>query len=200
MSERSVKGVILQRSWSQLNELLEAEKIEREALVTRLEPEDVRILDEKVEPSLWYPIGTVTRFSCALGELVDEEGSDIWIERGLTIIRNVLQSPNFKSFVEGALKQDEEQVGRTLMGMAGLLLNFGQMRFEGNFNRFEVIFSDVPDLPEVVRYAIQGAIRGLGEFVVDGAVVVESRKRDASTIVYWGGNAAMAESSVRRRA
>ena len=76
------------------------------------------------------------------------------------------------------------------MGMAKLLLNFGEMRFEGTFDEFEITLSEVPDLPDMLRYAIQGAVKGLAEFVLDGSISLDSRMVGSSTIVYAGVNLA----------
>ena len=44
MAERKVKGVILQRSWAQLHELLESGRLSRDVLEVQLEPVDLELV------------------------------------------------------------------------------------------------------------------------------------------------------------
>ena len=50
MSEASIKGVAIQPVVQLAHELLESGRISREQLEARLEPPDLHLLDEKVEP------------------------------------------------------------------------------------------------------------------------------------------------------
>jgi hypothetical protein len=185
MDEPSIKGIILLRSWSQLHSLLDEGRVSREDLELRLEPRDLQIFDEKVEPSLWYPLDTLTRISNVVCDLTGREGPEEWIQRGHVVIEGVLENPNFAKFFEAARKKGV-QAGPTLVGMAALLLNFGEMRFQGDFTRFAVTLTSARSVPDLIRYSIQGAIQSLAERIVDEPIEVTSERPDEDTIVYEG--------------
>lgn len=181
---RRVKGVILQRSWTLIRELLDQGRLDRDVLEARLEPEDLALLDGKPEPSLWYSVGTASRFSDVVAEVTGEDGPEAWTERGREAMEDVLRAPTFANYVEEALKASSTQAMTTLVGMFQLLLDFGEMAFEGDLERYEITLSDVPDLPDLIRYAIQGGIERLSQHVLQKPVRVESCVVDPSTIRY----------------
>jgi hypothetical protein len=56
MAVPSIKGTAFQSVVEHLRRLLEAGWLSPDDLELRLEAEDLRLLDEKVLPGLWYPL------------------------------------------------------------------------------------------------------------------------------------------------
>jgi hypothetical protein len=185
MEEASIKGVILLRSWGELNQLIDEGRITRQQLELRLSAAELQLLDEKIEASLWYPISAAASFGEIVGELTGNEGPAEWVQRGFAIAENILDNPNIGAFFDEAMRHGEN-AGAVLVRMSSLLLNFGEMSFEGDLEAFCIPFKDAGPLPEVVRYSLQGVIHAFAERVVDSEVELESERLENGTIIFSG--------------
>jgi hypothetical protein len=183
MEVPSIKGVILLRSWSQLNQLREEGAVTHEQLEAGLEASEVELLDGKIEPTLWYPISVAASFGRVVGEVTGNESPSEWVQRGYSIAENILKNPNIASFFDGAIHRGEN-MGASLVKMSSLLLNFGTMEFEGNLQAFRIPFRDAGALPEIVRFCLQGVIQSFAERALGGSVAVDSERHADGTIVY----------------
>lgn len=74
-----------------------------------------------------------------------------------------------------------------MVRISSLLINFGEMSFEGDLTDFRVIWKEVGPLPDLVRYAVQGVVVEFACRVIDGPVTVTSERDSVEgTIVYSG--------------
>lgn len=186
MEEPSVKGLILQRSWSHLRSLLEEGRVSREELEVRLGVEELAVLDGKLEPSLWYPMSLAETFTQLIGEITGETGPPAWVERGRAIAEVVLENPHLKGFFEQALQRRAEQIGPTLTKMSPLLINFGELTFQSDEEGFRVILDDAGPLPEMFRYVVQGLVAAIADRVAEAPIEVSSERPRVDTITFHG--------------
>src|SRR5688572_1766603 len=68
MTVPSIKGSAFEAVVLDVGRLLQSGKIPREEAATRLEAEDLRLLEDKILPALWYPLASYRRMSELLWE------------------------------------------------------------------------------------------------------------------------------------
>ena len=80
MPAPSIKGTAFQSVAEDVRRLAASGRVSREALEARLEADDLRLLDEKVAPGLWYPLSTYRRLTEVLLE-VEGRGDPAYVVR-----------------------------------------------------------------------------------------------------------------------
>jgi hypothetical protein len=186
MSDKaSLKGIILNRSWTQLNQLLDEGRVSRDELEVRLEQRELEILDCKIEPDRWYSVEVAASFGEVVGDLSGHEGPSDWIAHGVSLTRMILDEANTGAgFEEGSF--GNELAGRRLVSLVSSLLNFGRLRFEGGVGEFRLFFTGVSALPEVVRYTLHGMIQSIAEHLAARSVRLESRRNSDGDLGFSG--------------
>ena len=74
MAVPSIKGTAFQALGADLSDLIRSGRTPREAVEARLEAEDLRVLEAKIVPGLWYPLACYRRMTELLWEI--EGGRD----------------------------------------------------------------------------------------------------------------------------
>jgi hypothetical protein len=184
MGERGrVKGASFIRTCVLVEAMVARGQVAREALVVQLSSDALMLLDQKIEPSLWYPIRAVDELSRLL---VDVDGEcDPTYMRGLGVgtLETLLQRDTFRSFIEGAMRHGSE--GATLLQLAGLIYDFGGWQFEGDdLTDFRVIMIDAEPLPELATHTVAGFIEALVAHCTGRAIRVEASRPEPDRVIW----------------
>lgn len=189
MDRPSIKGTAFVSATSDLHELLEAGRLTREQLETRLRPEDVEILDSKILPGDWYPIDSYGRILDLLGE-VSGGGAQYHVERGRKAAERLLRSGIYRQLdkaIERRSEKDKASLISIMLTVGRTLYNFGAWELvrdgsSDNLLRFEL--QQMAALPENARITIQGFVEWATENIAGGRTRVESRRISADRIVF----------------
>ncbi|MCG8592065.1 MAG: hypothetical protein MJE66_22440 [Proteobacteria bacterium] len=177
-AEASVKGAILELPLCRINRLISAGKLDEKALSQHLSAEDIDLLGQSCHPTLWYPVEIHDRM---MRVLCDCEGAGDMPTYG----RRFGWSESDRMLEKGAIGALVERgsvfgnrAGVVLVKLADLAFNFGEWRYVGdNMTDFEVEGTDVEDLPESMRFALEGFISLLASRV-SGSEVCTCSQRD----------------------
>ena len=167
----SIKGTAFAAVVEDLRGLLDSGRLSREALEARLEAEDLRILDAKVSPALWYPLASYERL-CAV--LVEREShgrpAEYVIQRGARAAERLFAAGLYLQLERGQALGAEKRErgegwsvveGNLVTSLAGAIFNVSRWRFEvdpADERMHRILVSEAGDLPEVSRLAAQGFI------------------------------------------
>jgi hypothetical protein len=196
MSTPSIKGTAFQAVVEDLRRLLEAGRISRGALETRLEAEDLRILDAKISAALWYPLASYARLSEILVEIEGGGRPGYVVERGARAAERLFAAGLYlqleRGEVIGAKKRARGEgwtatEGNLVTSLAGAIFNVSRWRFEidpsdDRLHRIEVC--DAEALPEVSRLAAQGFIEYTASRLSGTPIRVESERVGRDRIVF----------------
>ena len=184
MSEASIKGLAIQPIVELAHELLESGRVSREQLEARLQAPDLRLLDEKVEPTLWYPIASAPRIETFVAEVLGRDVAEMMREIGVAAAKRTLSQAATRSLIEGA-RTHGERMGHIVVGLGKLIVNFGEWRFEGDpFGEFRLDATEVEPFPETTRHATEGFIEVLAKELTGCDVAASSRRPTPSHIVF----------------
>jgi hypothetical protein len=170
MAVPSIKGTAFQSVVEDLRRLRETGRLSEEALEARLAAEDLRLLDEKVLPGLWYALASYERLTELLMQV--EGGGQIAyvVARGARAAERLFAAGLYQQLARGdeigAEKRANnerwsEHEANLMTSLAGAIFNVSRWRFVGDPNgtgtsRIEV--SEAAALPEVSRWAAQGFV------------------------------------------
>jgi hypothetical protein len=170
MAVPSIKGTAFQSVVEDLRRLLEAGRISDDELEARLEAEDLRLLEEKVLPGLWYPLASYRRLTELLMQ-VEGGGSIAYVvARGARAAERLFTAGLYQQLARGdeigAKKRTQnerwsEHEANLMTSLAGAIFSVSRWRFVADPdgrgpNRIEV--SEAEALPEVSRWAAQGFV------------------------------------------
>jgi hypothetical protein len=180
-----VKGVSFIRTIALVQGLVERGLVSQEALTVQLSPAALALLDQKIEPSLWYPLAEVDELSRLLVDIEGHGDPDYMRGVGAGALGTLLERDTFRSFIEGAMRQKEGGDGKTLVQLAGLIYDFGRWHFEGDdLRRFVVVMEDAEALPDVAAQTAAGFIEALVLHCTGDAVHVEAARPDPGRVVW----------------
>jgi hypothetical protein len=192
----SIKGSAFQSVVEDVQRLLEGDRVSREQLEVRLEPADLRLLDEKVLPALWYPIETYRRLSELLMEIEGGGRMEYIVRRGARAAERLFALGIYQQLRRGEAIAEEirssgstwsQQDGAIMASLAGAIFSFTTWRFAADpedrgEHRIEV--SDAAALPEVARFAAQGFIEYVSTRLVKAHVRVTSERPAPDRVVF----------------
>lgn len=170
MAVPSIKGTAFQSVAEDLQALLSAGRITRSWLEARLDAEDLRTLDDKVLPGLWYPLSSYRRLTEILVEIEGGGRPDYVVRRGARAAERLFAAGLYRQLERGeeigAQKRKlgegwSEREGNLVASLAGAIFNVSRWRFlvdadDPAIHRIEAV--DAEELPEVSRLAAQGFI------------------------------------------
>jgi hypothetical protein len=184
MQQPSIKGAAFCGTVARLPACLESGQVTEEQVELRLEAQDLRFLDEKIEPTLWYPIASAGRIDELVGDLSGQECEEYFVACGLEEVDTVFSKGVFETFIEGARKM-EGRIGETLTRLASLGFNFGRWTYEEvSYGEFSIQAREVAPLPESIRYTVQGLILGLARKLRDIDVEISSQRLRPDVVTY----------------
>jgi len=196
MDTPSIKGSAFAAVVEDLRRLVESGRVSRDALEARLEAEDLRILDAKVSPGLWYPLASYERL-CAV--LVETEGAGrpgYVVERGARAAERLFAAGLYLQLERGqaigAKKRERREgwsavEGNLVTSLAGAIFNVSRWRFavdpdEPAVHRIEA--SEAAELPEVSRLAAQGFVEYTASRLSGAPIRVTSERVGRDLIVF----------------
>jgi hypothetical protein len=170
MAVPSIKGTAFQSVVEDLRRLLETGRLSRDALEARLEAEDVRLMEEKVLPGLWYPLASYGRFTELLMQVEGSGRTAYVVARGARAAERLFAAGLYQQLARGDEIGEKkrannerwsEQEANLMTSLAGAIFNVSRWRFVADpalpgTSRIEV--SEATALPEVSRWAAQGFV------------------------------------------
>ena len=184
MQQPSIKGAAFFGTVARLQACLESEQVTEEQVELRLEAQDLRFLDEKIEPSLWYPIASAGRIDELVVELSGREREEFFVACGLEEVNSVFSRGIFETLIEGARKM-EARAPEALTHLASLGFNFGRWTCEEvSPTKLIVQGQEVAPLPESIRYTVQGIILGLARKLRGVGDEISSQRLRPDVITY----------------
>ncbi|HEY8156177.1 MAG TPA: hypothetical protein VII72_18750 [Myxococcota bacterium] len=187
MSIPSIKGTAYLSAHADVNALLERRAITRAGLEVALPAEDLRALDEKVQPTAWYPIASYHRL---LQLLCDKEGKGnaqaYLIARGEKAGERIAGTGVYQQ-LDASAEALGVRTGRIVITVAGLIYNFTSWHFEregAEIGHFTIRVEDAADFPEPARFTTQGFIQYVSMRIVGQPMLATSERPLPSRILF----------------
>ncbi|TFG98605.1 MAG: hypothetical protein E4H11_00185 [Myxococcales bacterium] len=192
----SIKGTAIQGVVDDLQQLIAAGRITRDRLEARLDAEDLRILDDKLLPGMWYPLSSYRRLTEALIEIDGGGRRDYVVRRGARAAERLFAAGLYLQLERGEeigaekRKRGEgwtEREGNLVASLAGAIFNVSRWRFRVDaddpaIHHIEV--AEAEELPEVSRLAAQGFIEYTATRLSAAPVRVTSERVGRDRIVF----------------
>jgi hypothetical protein len=196
VSVPSIKGTAFQSVAEDVHHLVASGRLSRDALEARLQPEDLRLLDEKVLPGVWYPLATYRRLTELLMDVEGGGRPEYVVRRGARAAERLFAAGLYLQLERGdeiARRKREqgegwsEREGNLVASLAAAIFNVSRWRFtvdpqDARVHRIEV--AEAETLPEVSRLAAQGFIEYTASRLAAGRVRVESERLGRDRIVF----------------
>jgi hypothetical protein len=182
----SIKGSAIAAHMDDLRALVESGRLGQDELELHLEAQDIRLLDEKIEPSLWYPVDSADRIANLLAAQRGTDPVRYGKDMGRRSMQMVLAQEGIRRFVAGALGRGDK-AGPALVGLASLVFNFGRWSFEGeSLSSFRIVMSEAAALPATSLHSVAGFIEALSESVLHRRIQVSGTRVDEDRVVWEG--------------
>ena len=196
MAVPSIKGTAFQSVVEDLRRLSEAGRLSPEELEAALTADDLRLLDEKVLPGLWYPLGSYQRLTELLLRTEGGGSNAYVVARGARADERLFAAGLYQQLARGdeigARKRAKnerwnEHEANLMASLAGAIFSVSRWRFVGDpgvpgTSRIEV--SEAGALPEVSRFAAQGFIEYTASRLSGAPIRVTSERPAPDRIVF----------------
>ena len=179
MTDRpSIKGSALSSVVDDVRTLRDAGQLSAEQLETALEPEDLALLDAKIQAALWYPIECYRRLTELLFEVQGRGDPRYLADRGACAAERLWEAGLYVQLQHGEEKAEaarrsggalSERDARLMTTLAGAIFNFTKWRYLTEGDRALIEVTEAAALPDVSVHAAAGFL----EYVVS-----RLRKRD----------------------
>ncbi len=165
MTQPSIRGSSFSSAHADLNRLLEEGRVTQEELAVELNVADIELLKQTVSLAGWFPIDSYGRILNLLARL--ESGGDelsYFMKRGEDTAKRLHDAGTVPQF-EADVELWGQQVGNLMVSLAGAIFNFSSWAIrnthwdmDGAAKHCEFIIdvTDAEEIPEPVRYTIQG--------------------------------------------
>jgi hypothetical protein len=184
--EPSIKGAAIVGTVERLRTLLDSDALSRHEIETRLSPEALRLIEQDVEPSLWYPVKPVAEIGELLMHAIGADSYDFMVRIGEGTAERFQKEGIFKAFIDSAAKHGD-RVGQVVVRISELGFSFGDWTFEGNMlDEFTVTVRNAEPLPEPTRFSVLGFTQGLASSLAQVPIKVVSERPEPGTIIYRG--------------
>jgi hypothetical protein len=189
----SIKGTAYLSAHADVNSLLARRALRRDELELALEAEDLRLLDEKVAPTAWYPIASYARL---LALLCDKEAHGnverYLVGRGEKAGERIAATGIYQQ-LDASAEALGLRAGRLVVTVAGLIYNFTSWCFEregATLGHFSIRVDEATEFPEVARLTTQGFIQYAATRVVGRPLIARSERPLPSRILFHVTDAA----------
>lgn len=162
----SIKGSALTTVVEDLQRLRDAGRLDPERLETRLEPEDLALLDTKIQPALWYPIGPYGRLTEVLLEIEGRGDPRYLVTRGARAAERLWAAGVYVQLQHGEERARaardrgdpvSERDARLITSLSGAIYNFTRWAYRAEGHRRAVIeVTEAAALPDVATHPIRG--------------------------------------------
>lgn len=180
----SLKGTSVAYAVKRLLAHRKAGELTDDLIESRLEPEDRAILENRVRPTLWYPIENFDRLMLLLRDIEGGADDEWWVEYGVESAADILSFAPIQIILRGA-RSFGPRAGKALVKMSSLYFNVGRWRFEGDsMESYEVEVSEAEGLSDICRLISLGFLRYVTRDFVGREVGIESSRPTRDLILY----------------
>jgi hypothetical protein len=156
MSVPSVKGAAVQPVVKRMQKLVDQGKLSVSELEFRLGQDELDLLEQEIEPTLWYPIRSHDRLLEVKRDLLGAGEDRYLVELARRTAESLLSSGPYATMLESA-RSFGDRAGVPLIQMSKLIYNFTSWEYEGeSLEDFTVHVSDARDFPETSRFSAEG--------------------------------------------
>ncbi|HTY16246.1 MAG TPA: hypothetical protein VMH82_00820 [Myxococcota bacterium] len=183
----AVKGTAIESVVADLNRLLQEGRISRDELEARLEAADLEVLDQKIVPALWYPIGTYGRFVELLFERDGGRRTEYLVERGRRAAERIRATGLYAQL---SAERDSwgDRIGKILVSLGPAMFKDSAWSFEvlaAKPLRWRIEMRVPASFPDLCRHSTQGFIDYLTA-LHSGNTTVTSERSSPTLIVFRG--------------
>jgi hypothetical protein len=186
----AVKGTAISSVVEDVNRLLAEGRITRDDVEAQLEREDLEILEEKVFPSNWYPLGTYGRLSRVLLHAEGKGSLEYLVERGRRSAERLRQAGLYAAQLKVDRDRWGERVGQMMVPLGPAIYRDTFWRVDVTDAEGHVSFAievDVPaDFPDLCRHQTQGFIEHAATYAAGKPVEVTSERVNDTRIRFRG--------------
>jgi hypothetical protein len=197
MPTPSIKGSAITVAVADVNRLVEEGRISREDLEVRLEPDDLKLLDEEIQVSGWYPVASYGRIADLLADVeAGPKGREAYlIRRGHATADRLFEAglyAQLERVKERVDNLDDDRVFdphqvRLTLSLWGAMVNFTRWHYEPDpedRESFTCEVSDAAAFPEALRLSNSGFLEGVFSRLANAPVEVTSERTGPDTLVY----------------
>jgi hypothetical protein len=179
-SEPSIKGSALSSVVEDVRALRDSGRISADRLEAALEPEDLALLEDKIQPALWYSIRSYARLTQLLLEVAGRGNPQYIVDRGARAAQRLWESGLYVQLQHGEEKaQKARRIGsamtdrdaRVITTLSGAIFNFTHWRYLNEEPQAVIEVSEAKDWPEVSVWAARGFL----EYVISRLRRIETR-------------------------
>jgi len=161
----SIKGSALSSVVEDVRALRDSGRVSTDRLEASLAAVDLALLDDKVQPALWYPIRSYARLTELLLDVVGGGDPQYVVDRGARAAQRIWDSGLYVQLQLGEEKaQRARRSGgamslrdaRVITTLSGALFNFTVWKYRVEGNEGVIAVSEAADLPEVSVWASRG--------------------------------------------
>jgi hypothetical protein len=182
-----VKGTAIQSVVDDLNRLVAEGRISRDELTARLEAGDLEVLEQKIVPALWYPIGTYGRFVELLFERDGRCSTEYLVERGRRAAERI-RATGLYAQLSAERAGWGDRIGKILVSLGPAMFKDTSWSFEvlaTNPLRWRIEMRVPASFPDLCRHSTQGFIDYLTK-IHSGDTIVTSERSAPTLIVFRG--------------
>lgn len=187
----SVKGIFVAGAVASVRKAIRDGRIGREQVELRLDPQDAPFLDEKVDPTFWYPVQTLGHFLDVLAELHGGDTESALVEIGRLAADMAARTGRYAQLDPSRRAGDSPvevlRHGRLVTSVITAFYDFSRMSFgpdPEDPEAFQIDWYDVAELPESNRFCAQGFIERIAHYAAGGELVVTSQRPSDDHIVF----------------
>jgi hypothetical protein len=167
MTQPSIKGMAIVSLVDDVNRLVASGLISAAQLEAALEPIDLKILGEVVQPGLWYPTESYARMGALLEKVEGAGRADYFVERGARAAERLFAAGVYSQLERIDRRAGELEEGSALtkkdikvtLSLWRAMFNFTSWSYEPDPedpHAFTIEVTEAAGLPEVLRLAAQG--------------------------------------------
>jgi hypothetical protein len=196
MAAPSIKGTAFQSVVEDVCRLREAGRLAEDVLDARLEADDLRLLDAKVLPGLWYPLASYGRLTELLMEVEGGGRVSYVVARGARAAERLFAAGLYQQLARGdeigarkaaSNERWSEQEANLMTSLAGAIFNVSRWRYviePGVTGTSRIEVSEAAALPEVSRWAAQGFVEYTSSRLSGVTTRVTSERPSPDRIVF----------------
>jgi hypothetical protein len=182
-----VKGTALESVVADVLRLVDEGRIRRDELEVRLVAEDVELLEHKLLPGLWYPLGSYGRLMQLLFEIEGGGRLEYLVERGRRAADRIRGTGIYAQFTTDRSAWGDG-IGRILISLGPVMYKDTRWSIElaparGSY-RFRVEVEVPPDFPDVCRHPTQGFVDYLTQMHATQPTRVTSQRPSPTQMVF----------------
>jgi hypothetical protein len=170
-SEPSIKGSALSSVVEDVRALRDSGRISADRLEASLEAADLALVDNKIQPALWYPIQSYARLTKVLLDVAGRGDPKYVVDRGARAAQRLWESGLYVQLEHGEEKAAKarrtggaltERDARMITTLSGAIFNFTRWTYRAGEPDSWIEVTEATDWPEVSVWAARGFL----EYVV----------------------------------